>query len=343
MKHPASNELLSYWLSVKADEELPPLSAFQELLPKFKGAEAVFRRIGDDIIYDQCGKSINEVAGVDLTGKSISFVFPEAMKKLQVQILLPCFEQKIGVVRHSRYLYGHRHKDAEWCLLPVGDDATGETLLLGQGATFVDIDPRDHLSVGSDLLERIITQNYLSLGRKVRLDRLSGKCWAFLDTMGTKVAIDGEEVDHTAPAILGEAAMLALKVGRSNVLAAMEVADFGRPIKRIANRYHLKLVESGGEALAILETDKVDVLVAAEQLGDMTGLELIERARALNQRIGFVLIVEPRDGAGDTCVQIGDATVHCLVRPLGEFALRQAIDEAATRLNGILQREALAG
>ncbi len=71
------------------------------------------------------------------------------------------------------------------------------------------------------------------------------------------------------------------------------------------------------------------MLITGEHVEGGLGLDLIRHVQNRGDDTGCVLMLEPRDGAKDTAVQTERGLVHCLVKPLGEFALRKAIDDAA--------------
>lgn len=329
MQHDLSRKLYHYWLDNRQGDNLPSLDLFpSEILEGYDGCALVFKLRQGEIILDYTGARNAQVLSSDLSGKPITELFPPALKSLQMSLIMPCIQQKIGMVRMSRVWFGHRHKDVEWIMLPVQETATGGTALIGLSLTFVDFDDRDYVTVGSTMVERIMRQNFLSLGQTVDLSVLDSHSWAVLDTMGAVVALDGENISHTTMGLVGDAGLVATKVAHANVLAVARPSDFGRILRRLGARYNLKMVETLEEARLILQKDMVDVLVVSEALEDISGLELIREAQATSAFTACVMMLDPRNEAEDTRVIEDGKFVQCLVKPVGEFALRKALDDA---------------
>jgi len=329
VQHGLCKKLFQYWEDQRQGEALPSLSAFSpEVLPAFGECGLVFRLKHGDIILEYTGTWNAQVLTSNLVGRPFTDLFPHALKPLQMSLFMPCLKQNIGMVRMSRVWFGHRHKDVEWLLLPVCDDETGETVLVGFSVTFVDFDERDYVTVGSAMVERIMWHNFLSLGRDVDLSVIDSHSWAVLDTMGAQIGVDGEPVSHAAAGIVGAAGLVATKVAHANVLAVAHPSDFGSILARLGARYNLKMVGTFEEARAILRADMVDVLVTTETVDDVTGLALIQEAQAVSAFTACVMMLDHRNEAGDTRLVEGNKFVQCLVKPVGEFALRKALDDA---------------
>ncbi len=333
MQNTANNDFYDLWLSKRQEGaengDLPLLSAFSRgELDGFGGQDVLMILDDNEIVYAHCGKRITEVVGKDLVGQSIFFAHPEEMVEPQRDLTMLGFIKKIGIQRLSRFWYGHRHKDIEFLLLPVEDDDRGGTAMIGLIVSS-SYNEHDILAEGHSSIERIISQKYLSLGKDVLLKNVSGSTWSFLHAMGTIVTIDDEIFEPAHTSIIGELGKKASSAGRPNVLAVCSVKELSKLLARFGARYKLKLVQSGEEAKTIIEIDSVDVLIASEILPDgNSGLELLKSVKSHCPSAGLVLMLENRKGAEDQVLQTDSGPVHCLVKPVGEFAMRQAVDDA---------------
>ncbi len=245
MRHEHCKRLFDFWISRCEADRLPDLqSFFSEPTLKFRERGVVIIREAGDIFYDFCGDGVMQILGADILGKSMTFCYSEKFKALQLECVGICFEQHVGMDRYSRFWFGHRHKDVEWLLLPAWDEIGNRTVLVGMSATFVEPDALDALAQGSDLIERIIAQDYLSCGKEVDLDGLSRTSWAVLDAMGADMTVDGVAVPRSKVAIGGEAAYAARKTTAASVLAVTTSESFGRHAARLgggftrSGRYH---------------------------------------------------------------------------------------------------------
>lgn len=335
MQHPLLNSFYQYWLDKRPDgEAFPTLGDFPEaVLSGFDECGLILKLQNGEVLVEYTGDKNASVLTSDLHGRPITDLFSPALKPLQMSLVMVCFQQGVGMVRLSRLWFGHRHKDVEWLLLPVMDNETGSIAMVGLSTTFVEPNERDYITVGSSMVERIIVQNYLALGKQVDLGCIDGHGWAVLDTMGAKVCVDEAEVEHfAARGIAGEAGMMASKVSHANVLAVAHPSDFGRVLSRLGARYNLKIVETLEEARAILHNDMIDVLVTAETVNDVAGLELIKEVQSVSAFTACVMMLDPRDSIEDKRVIEDGRYIHCIVKPVGEFALRKAVDDANTHV-----------
>ena len=330
MRHEQCKKLFDLWCANREAGKLPDLQAFFTAPDlQFREHGVVIVRESGDIFFDFCGEGVMQALGADILGKSMTFCYSEKFKALQLESVGICFDQHVGVDRYSRFWFGHRHKDVEWLLLPAKDGIGGRTVLVGMSATFVEPDSMDALAQGSDLIERIFAQDYLADGGDVDFAPLSRTSWAMLDAMGAEMTVDGVPVPRSKVAIGGEAAYAAKKTASASVLAVTTSESFAAHAAKLHGLYKLRLVESLADAQAILEKDRVDVLLTAERIDGGLGLDLIRDVQNRGDDTGCVLMLEPRNGAVDTAVQTERGLVYCLVKPLGDFALRKAIDDAA--------------
>ncbi len=341
MQHRLSKDFFQYWKNQLPGEGLPHLSDFTpEKLAEFDECGLILSLQHGDIKIDYLGERNEAVLSADLLGRPITDLFPPALKAMQMALLMPCILQKVGLIRRSRIWFGHRHKDVEWLFLPVVSDEDGPVAIVGLAVTFVDSDERDEVVVGSPMVERIVTQNYVSLGNQVNISGFDSHSRAVLDAMGTKTMIDGHEVPSDDRGIAGEAGMVAAKASRPNVLAVVDPSDIGNVSERLGGRYNLRTVASFDEARAILRSDMIDILVTAESSGHGAGLDLINDAQGISAFTACVVMLDRRAEAKDARVEENGSLTHHLVKPVGEFALRQALDDAGKHVDRARREDA---
>ncbi|WP_417466142.1 response regulator [Kordiimonas sp.] len=329
MRHKLCKRLFKFWRQRATEGKLPELREFfDEADLNFRKAGVIIVREAGDIFYDFCGDEVMAALGADILGQSMTFCYPEKFKALQLESANICFDQQVGLDRFSRFSFGHRHKDVEWLLLPARDAIGDRVVLVGMSATFVEHDAMDALATGSDLVERIIAQDYLSLGKGVQFDQLSRQSWAVLDAMGASMSVDGVPVPRSTTAMGGDAAYAARKASLAKVLAVANPAEFAMQASKLGKLYNFHQVETFGQALEILKKDRVDVLIVDERIEGGVGLDLIQVTQDQEEAPACVLMLSPRQGAEDTTIKTENGLVHLLVKPLGDFALRKAIDDA---------------
>ncbi len=341
MQHRLSKELYQYWESCRHGDNLPEIDNFQpDKLSEYDECGLIFSLERGDIIVTYMGERNKAVLSADLLGRPITDMFPPALKAMQMALLMPCIRQKVGAVRRSRIWYGHRHKDVEWLFLPVVDSKANTISVVGIAVTFVDPDERDEVTVGSPMVERIIAQNYLALGQRVNVGVIDSHSRAVLDTMGAKLMIEGTTVVCDDRGIAGEAGLMAAKASRPNVLAVVEHADIGNVSERLGGRYNLRVIESFDEARRILKEDMIDILVTTETGKPGAGLDLIKDAQNISAFTACVMMLDRRDEAKDSRVEQNGKLIHHLVKPVGEFALRQALDDAGKHVDNVRRESA---
>lgn len=341
MQHRLSKDFLEYWRAKQPEQDLPCLSEFSpEKLAEFDECGLVFSLKHGDIKIDYLGERNKAVLSADMIGRPITDLFPPALKAMQMALLMPCIRQKIGLVRRSRLWFGHRHKDVEWLFLPVISDESGSVAIVGLAVTFVDRDERDEVAIGSPMVERIVTQNYISLGNQVNISGFDSHSRAVLDAMGTKTMVDGHEVPSDDRGIAGEAGLVAAKASRPNVLAVVGPNDIGNVSERLGGRYNLRAVASFDEARKILRSDMIDILVTAESSGHGIGLDLINDAQGISAFTACVVMLDRHSEAKDERLERNGNLIHHLVKPVGEFALRQALDDAGKHVDQARREDA---
>lgn len=101
---------------------------------------------------------------------------------------------------------------------------------------------------------------------------------------------------------------------------------------RLRERYRVTRVTNGAFALETLQTSHFDVLLVSAQLSDMSGAELAARLTRLEDRPSSILVHEHVLALNEALATLElPNTVEHLNRPIGEFTLMKAIDDAGTR------------
>ncbi|WND01384.1 hypothetical protein QGN29_07385 [Temperatibacter marinus] len=342
MKHELTIKFFEMWSGKRGDLGFPQLDEFTEDdLALYDGQDCLLVLRDEGLYYERVAPKVQDVLETDISEIEIFDVFPAAVQNIQRDMLRFAFQEQIGVHRISRVWYGHRHKDVEWIFLPILDKE--ELKYLGLSVAFTAYHERDIAVVDHQSLERIIFQNYLSLGKRVSLKALSAEARSYLATMRTTVCIDNQEQVVRNEVALGKAAEIAAQASRPNVVIVGSMYDVLPFIGRLGRRYNLKVVESALEAAEIIALDSIDVLLISELIPDgSSGLDLLSKAQEEKPNSGYVMILENREGALDQVLTIEGHEVHCLVKPLGEFALRKAIDDSYKKMN-IIERRKLLG
>jgi len=341
VQHTLCKNFYQYWDSCRGENAVPYLASFSpEKLAEYDDCGFIFSFQHGDILIDYVGEGDKGVLPTGLIGQPITDIFPLALKAMQMALLMPCFQQKIGANRRSRLWFGHRHKDVEWLFLPALKEDTEEIALVGLSVAFVGRDEKDVVSLGATTVERIMGQNYLAFGQNVDVSVIDSHSWAVLDAMGAKVTVEGENIPHDDRGIAGNAGLVAVEVSRPNVLAVMQNGDMGKIGQRLGGRYNLRIVDTLEAARDILRQDMIDILVTGEAVNDGRGADLITEAQSISAFTACVMMLDQQGEAADARLEENGNLVHHLVKPVGEFALRQALDDAGTYVNKARQEDA---
>lgn len=313
-----------------SEKKFPDIDDFSATdLALFDERDCILSQKDGGFYFEQFGERLQYVTSQNLKTDEVFDIYPSVTQNIMRDMLRFCFQHQAGLNRVSRFWVSHRHVDVEWILLPAYDRA-GELVMIGGSVSFADHHERDLLVANSEDIERILVQNYLSVGGKLSLQQLSIEARSYLAVMGTKLAIDNKEVTIRGEKALGGAAAIAAKVARPSVLIVSDVQPFVPYITRLASRYNLKMVETLHEASEILALDAIDVLVVSEQLPNaQSGLDLLEKAMAHLAHTGLVVLLEDRHQKDDDVIEVGGQSIPYLTKPVGEFALRQAVELAA--------------
>lgn len=118
-----------------------------------------------------------------------------------------------------------------------------------------------------------------------------------------------------------------------NILLVAAGADNLPFYPRLNERHSLTSTECGGQALEILKASPVDVLIIEDDLADMTGRELLDRATGELENLAAVVIHRHVEA----CTQAEQAAapeelVEHLNHPVGDFTLFSAVDSLARRI-----------
>lgn len=118
-----------------------------------------------------------------------------------------------------------------------------------------------------------------------------------------------------------------------NVLIVADEDDYSQFSRRLGQQYNVTHVEEGNMAVDRVALGTVDVLVTTQSLPDMTGAELIA-SLSKSSELPSIIIQDQIDQSADGTIEalMGRARVERLCRPVGEFTLKKAIDDATARL-----------
>ncbi len=120
----------------------------------------------------------------------------------------------------------------------------------------------------------------------------------------------------------------------SVLIVSSDQSPLGIPA-RLHERYKVERVDSGKHALEAIEGKQYDVLLISAQLSDMAGADLASSlASESESRPGTILIHEHVMALNEALATLNlPKSIEQLNRPIGEFTLMKAIDEAAARLH----------
>ena len=330
MQHKLCDEFMEFWQSRCQEAQLPGL--VDKHAPDFKKFAGSYIRFGlqnSDIIICDAGADVYSVLPRDEALSLFTDLYSLALKPMQMALVMPCFLNKAGFSRRSRIWYGHRHKVVDWLFLPVVDDKTAEIFLEGIAVSSSDHHEDDRLMVGSSLVERILVHNFISCAGDVDISAIDQHAWAVLEAMDAKILVDGEEKITVPHGLGGNAALLAAQAARSNVLAVASEEDVAMLSQRLKGQYNLRFCHSYEKAIEILKNDMVDVLVVTENFNGGTGLDLVQEAQRVSAFTASVFMLEQKANREDVRIVENGSFVQCLVKPVGEFALRKALDDAS--------------
>lgn len=118
-----------------------------------------------------------------------------------------------------------------------------------------------------------------------------------------------------------------------NVLIVSDEDDYIQFSHRLGQQYNVMHVEEGRKAVDTAARGSVDVLVTTQSLPDMTGAELIVNL-AKSHDMPAIIIRDQMGHAADGVLEALSSVVSVeqLSRPVGEFTLKKAIDDARERL-----------
>lgn len=119
--------------------------------------------------------------------------------------------------------------------------------------------------------------------------------------------------------------------GCINVLVVASEEDYSSLTERLGLRYNVSHAREGGDALAAIERQPIDVLVTTAALPDMSGSDLIARTVRHAGAPSSILIHDSAVSRGIGNLGMPDGNVEHLNRPVGEFTLMKAIDDAGAR------------
>jgi serine/threonine-protein kinase len=119
----------------------------------------------------------------------------------------------------------------------------------------------------------------------------------------------------------------------AQILVVDDEPDMREAMQDVLEEYlrgdHCLLASSGAEALRILRSERVDVLVSDQRMPGMTGLQLIAEVERQWPGLPHILVT---GWAWDTMQELGDRVdgVRILQKPFDASALLQEVREALT-------------
>lgn len=326
-----TKQIVDLWQREKADQDFPAADVFAGLIACDYAPNLVWLSMTEKgVVLRRAGENIQAALPEDMQDRPIKRLFGEALQPVQEALLRPCFDTGLGLFRQSRLWLGDRHCDIEALLMPVpGPNGAGCDLIgIVQASNRCALEASEGIS--NEIIERLTCQAYLTLGRSVTLEPFDSQTWAVLDAMGTSISVDGKELAPPQRLAQDAASRHVRRLNRTNVLIVGREDDLAAYSARLGTNHRLLSAASGREALAVLRNDSVDVLMSAETLPDMSGLSLINTARTLSQHTAGILVHE---GAASMPApkSTPDLVVDHLCKPVGEFTLMQAVNDAGER------------
>ena len=101
---------------------------------------------------------------------------------------------------------------------------------------------------------------------------------------------------------------------------------------RLRERYRVNRVSNGAVALETLQTSHFDVLLISAQLSDMSGTDLAAQLAKQEDKPSSILVHEHVAALNHALATLDLPTsIEHLNRPIGEFTLMKAIDDAGAR------------
>lgn len=121
-----------------------------------------------------------------------------------------------------------------------------------------------------------------------------------------------------------------------NVLIVADDDDYSQFTRRLGQQYKVSHVFEGYRAVDKVVRGSVDVLITAQSLPDMSGVELISRLSNRDD-LSSIIIRDQMEQTVDATIEAlaAKGRVEQLSRPVGEFTLKKAIDQAGARLERI--------
>lgn len=339
MRHTFCNEFYAYWTSCCWGHNLPDISSFTpDKMRQYGGFGVILSLRGGDIFIDHIGNSPDHIIAKELISQPLTDMAVPALKAMQMMLIMPCFEQKIGLNRFSRFVGADGHRNVEMLLLPVRHADENKVSLVGICVSPPHVGRGPKICTSETVNEQILHQNFISLGHTVDLSIIDAHTWAVLDTMGSKLTVDGSKVDgpvayaEDSAAELKELETSSDKSEQSTILVVAKDADISSIIGRLSGRYNLMAATNMNDAKRLLINEMIDVLVTAEYLDDGGGLDLISEARQVSAYTACVFMLNAREDGEDTLIEEKGNFVQCLVGPVTDNTLMQAMDDAQTHV-----------
>lgn len=328
-------KIFDHWKQCRQASGYPEVAAFLALVREDHPDRFVHLQCRDGDVFAQCfGAKISATLPVADLQQSIFMQYAPAMRPTQMALMMPCFQEGLTMHRQSRFWLGDRHCDIEILLMPAMNSETEQIEMVGVIAAHRSALLEKSEGLSNELIERIAQHSYFSLGNTGSICAFDSQIWAVLEAMDAVISLDG--VEMTPPPFLmpDDASRQARQTNHINVLIAGAKEDFDALTPRLGPKCRLLHAADGTTALESLEDDMIDVLVTAEFLTDMAGIDLVERARGISSYTASIVIHEGAASMPDRPAPSGhmpDMVTDHICKPVGEFTLMQAINDAGAR------------
>ena len=322
--------LLAKW-EAAAEASCPDADDFaKNWLPHFQGFHLSLSCKDDRIVCDSVGPDLADL--FDHLKPGVEFVqgYPATVRPIHYDLLLAGFASRLSIYRLARYWFGHRFRELEWLFVPVYTASRKVQLVGGAVPLSAHVDPRDSLDLTRNGTERLIEHSYIAGGDGRASLSLKPLTWSYLTASRTAVHLNGKAVAPEKQGIGGLAVSKAREASRPSVLVVGAFADHEAVLNVMSRHYRIRKSESISDAKNIMRDDRIDVVIAESHLPDGDGNQLFHFGSEQNTRFGGgVLVSDWEDQKDDIREEGPSGLTFSLIRPVGEYALRRAVEEIA--------------
>ena len=325
--------LLKQWLEIPSDSRSSFDDFSTEWLAQFNEFHLILSLSNGVIICKSAGSALQDL--FTHLNENAVFVegYPSTVRPIHHDLLRPGFESNLAIYRLARYWLGHRYREIEWLFIPI-QTSDGDTHLLG-GAVPLSayVDPKDSLDMTRSGTERLIEQAYTPRGTCHPTLSFKPLTWSYLTASRTLLSLDGRVLPPEKQGIGGHAASKAREASRPSVLVVGEFSDHEAVLATMSRHYRLRKAKNISDAEDVMRSDRIDVVIAENQLPDGNGSQLIHFGSPHNDRFGGGILVYDWEEHWDDIKEEGPTgLIFSLIRPVGEYALRRAVEEIAIHI-----------